>query len=230
MNDNDKDLRARRSVITGFGAAATGLALVSHAASGQSSGSTDFKPARHQADAWMDEQPGQHRVFIDSATARGGAAAVLYANNLYRAQQRAYAGEAADFAIIVCFRHYSTPFGYTDAIWAKYGEIFAAVMDLPDPATGEAPTTNMLRQDRRDLPNAGVTIDALAESHGTQFAICEAATGFLAGRIAETTGGTRADVFAELVDNAIPNSRFVSAGVMALTRAQEYGYSLLYAG
>jgi len=37
-------------------------------------------------------------------------------------------------------------------------------------------------------------------------------------------------VFEELKDSVIPNSRFVSAGVIATTRAQEYGYSLLYAG
>ena len=34
----------------------------------------------------------------------------------------------------------------------------------------------------------------------------------------------------DLSTNLIPNSRLVSAGVMAVTRAQEHGYSLLYAG
>ena len=87
----------------------------------------------------------------------------------------------------------------------------------------------MLTQDRDDLPNFGFTINEITEK-GTYFGICAAATRFFSGRIAEATGGNQPDVFDELVANAIPNSRFVTAGVMALTRAQEYGYSLLYAG
>ena len=230
MHDNDKDIRARRSIITGFGAAAAGLALVSQTACAQSGGATGFQPARHEADTWMDRLPGRHRVFIDSATARGGAEAVLYANNLFAAQEGSdYGGTPGDLAMIVCFRHFSTPFGFNDAMWAKYGEIFNSVMNFSDPATGQAPTANMLNQDRMDLPNFGFTID-LVTGKGTQFGICRAATNFFSSVIAGARSASQEEVFEELVANAIPNSRFVSAGVMALTRAQEYGYSLLYAG
>jgi len=229
MQENDKNIKARRSVITGFGAAVAGLAVASQAANAQSAGSSGFQPTRHTSDAWLDELPGQHRVFIDSATAGGGVDAVLYANNLYAAQDRAYPDDPADFAMIVCFRHFSTPFGYTDEMWAKYGGVFNSIMQYPDPATGQAPAANMLRQDRNDLPNFGFTIDLITEK-GAYFGICEAATRFFSGQISQATGVPAGDIFDELVANAIPNSRFVTAGVMALTRAQEYGYSLLYAG
>ncbi len=230
MRDNDKDIKQRRSVITGFGAAAAGLVLASQTACAQSGRSTGFEPARRSADSWLDQLPGTHRVFIDSATALGGAEAVLYANNLYAAQEGPdYDGDPSDLAMVVCFRHFSTPFGYNDAMWAKYGEIFNSIMNFPDPATGRAPTANMLNQDRSDVQNFGFTID-LVRGKGTQFGICRAATNFFSSVIAGVTGGTQSDVFDELVANAIPSSRFVSAGVMALTRAQEYGYSLLYAG
>jgi hypothetical protein len=230
MNDHDTELQARRSVLTGVGAAAAGLVLASQTACAQTDGSASFQPARHSADAWLDGLSGNHRVFIDSATAVGGAETVLYANNLYMAQEGPdYEGGPDDFAIVVCFRHFSTPFGYNDEIWAKYGEVFSSIMQYPDPATGNAPTANMLRQDRTDLPNFGFTIDLVA-GKGTNFGICRAATQFFSGQIAQATGGNQPEVFEELVANAIPNSRFVSAGVMALTRAQEYGYSLLYAG
>ncbi len=230
MHDDHKDIKARRSVITGFGAAAAGLALVSQTACAQSGGSTGFQPARRSADAWMDDLPGTHRIFIDSATALGGAEAVLYANNLFTAQEGPeYNGAPADLAMVVCFRHFSTPFGYTDAMWAKYGEIFNSIMNFPDPATGQAPTVNMLNQERQDVPHFGFTID-LVTGKGTNFGICRAATQFFSSVIAGATGGNQPDIFDELVANAIPNSRFVSAGVMAMTRAQEYGYSLLYAG
>lgn len=230
MNDNDKDIQARRSVITGFGAAAAGLALVSQTACAQPGGATGFQPARRSADAWLDDLSGTHRVFIDSATALGGAEAVLYANNLFAAQEGPdYDGDPADLAMVICFRHYSTPFGYNDAMWAKYGEVFNSIMKFPDPATGQAPTANMLNQDRTDVSNFGFTIDLVA-GKGAQFGICRAATNFFSNVIAGATGGSQPGIFDELVANAIPSSRFVSAGVMALTRAQEYGYSLLYAG
>ena len=230
MHDSDKDIRARRSVITGVGAAAAGLALVSQTACAQSGRGTGFQPARRSADAWLDGLSGTHRVFIDSATALGGAEAVLYANNLYAAQEGPdYNGAPADLAMVVCFRHFSTPFGYDDAMWAKYGGIFNSIMNFPDPTTGQAFTINPLNQTETILPNFGFTID-LVTGKGTNFGICRAATQFFSGQIAQSTGGDQAAVFDELVANAIPSSRFVSAGVMALTRAQEYGYSLLYAG
>ena len=44
------------------------------------------------------------------------------------------------------------------------------------------------------------------------------------------TGGDAAEIYEELVASKVPDSRFVPAGVIATTRAQEHGYSLLYAG
>ena len=35
-------------------------------------------------------------------------------------------------------------------------------------------------------------------------------------------------IYKELVANIVPGSRMVSAGVVAVTRAQEYGYALIY--
>jgi hypothetical protein len=62
-----------------------------------------------------------------------------------------------------------------------------------------------------------------------RLAICEMATHGLAGSIAADTGGTEDAVYRELVANAIPNARMVAAGVLAVNRAQEYGYTLLTA-
>jgi hypothetical protein len=46
---------------------------------------------------------------------------------------------------------------------------------------------------------------------------------------ASATGGNADAVVKELMANAIANSHFVPAGVVAVTRAQERGYSLLRA-
>jgi len=230
MQDNNTDLTARRSMLVGLGATMAGAALITASPANAQTVSSGFQPPRHQVDSWFDEVPGDHRVFIDTATALGGAEALVYAFNLFNARQSAYGGEQADFAMVLCLRHFSTPFAYNDAMWEKYGEVFHSIMQMPDPDTGAAPRVNLMRSTSYGmrLPNAGVTIDQVLE-RGVQIAICDAATQFFAGQAAAATGGDAGEIYTEFTNNAIPG-RFVSAGVMALTRAQEYGYSLLYAG
>ena len=76
--------------------------------------------------------------------------------------------------------------------------------------------------------NAPRPIDAMS-SRGVRFAVCDLSTRGMAGMLARSTGRTTEEVYEELVSNAIPSSHFVPAGVMAATRAQEYGYSFMYA-
>jgi hypothetical protein len=219
-------LKSRRSLVTGMGVAVAGLAAVAVTDQAEAQNrrrARGFEPARHELDAWLGEATGNHRIFIDSASAAGGTDALLYATNLYNAQINAYDGEASDLDIVVCFRHFSTPYGYTDAIWKKYGEPMQALMQLP----GEVPSANPAIGGGG--PQAMGTIGSVS-AQGAQFAICDNATRFVAGQIANATGATSAEIYDELHANAIPQSRFVPAGVMALTRAQEYGYSVLIAG
>lgn len=229
MKQDDPNLNARRSMLLGMGAAVAGATVVTMTPANAQT-SSGFQPPRHQLDAWMGELAGEHRVFIDTSTALGGADSLVYATNLFNARQNAYAGESADFAMIICYRHFSTPFAYNDAMWEKYGEVFHSIMQMPDPDTGEAPRKNLMLDTSYGmrLPNAGITVDAV-QALGVEFAICDAATQFFAGLAADATGGDADAIYEEFKNNAVPG-RFVSAGVMALTRAQEYGYSLLYAG
>lgn len=230
MQKNSAKLNHRRSMIMGLGAAIAGAAVVTPMAANAQTRRSGFQPSRHAIDAWMDELPGNHRVFIDSATGRGGAEALLYSFNLTNATRSAYAGEAASLAMVVCLRHFSTPFAFNDGIWEKYGEILHSVTQIADPNTNAAPRINLMQATGYggNLPNFGNTIDSV-RALGAQIAICDAATQFLATQIAAGTGAGVGAVYEELKANAVPG-RFVSAGVMALTRAQEYGYSLLYAG
>lgn len=229
MTRDDRDLKGRRALIAGLGAAGAGLALAGQTAHAQRARERGgFQPARHELDAWMGELAGSHRIFVDSATPQGGAEALIYANNLYQAQINAYAGSEDDLAMIVCFRHFSTPFGFTDAIWEKYGK---AIQDLVQfPAGNEVPTVNPVNTPgRTDLPNFGMTVDSIT-AKGAKIAICDNATRFFSAQVAAATGASANDIYAELRAGALDNSRFVPAGVMALTRAQEYDYSVLIAG
>ena len=163
----------------------------------------------------------------------GAGEAILYSSNLFNANKAAYAGATdADLAIVVCMRHFATAFAYTDAMWAKYGKVMSAMLKFTDPKTKEAPSINLYRNSPEyalTLPNLGNTIDAVTK-RGVYFAVCDAATHFLATQMAGPTKMAADDIYKDLSTNLIPNSRLVSAGVMAVTRAQEHGYSLLYAG
>src|SRR5437667_10565615 len=223
-------MNTRRSLMTSLGAVAAAAVLVPTAAGAQS-GVSAFRPARHKQDSWMDELKGQHRVFIDSSTASGGAEALLYANNLYMANEGGYSLKPSDLAIIVCLRHFATPFAYNDAAWKKYGKAFANIRQFKDLKTGLPPSSNLMNTADYGfaLPNLGVTHKSLIY-RGTRFAICDLATNVFAAQIAQDTGATKDSVYKELVASAIPNGHFVAAGVIAVTRAQEYDYSLLTAG
>jgi len=209
MDRKDNDGLGRRSIITGLGVAAAGLVASSgsQAQSGRRASRSTFEPARHAIDSWFDALPGNHRVFVDSASANGGAEAVGYSGNLFRATAAAYADEPA-----------------------KYGEVFSSMMDFRDPSTNQAPKINLMNSaEQQSLGNRGTTIDSLVE-RGVNFAICNMASQAFAGFVANQTQQKMDDVLAEFHAHAIPNGRFVSAGVMALTRAQEYGYSVLISG
>jgi len=225
---DEKDSRVqRRALLTGMGAAAAGVCLTGTASGAEAGG---FQPARHEQDAWLAELPGSHRSFVDSDAANGGAAALHYARNILNAHRDAYGGEDSDTAMIVCFRHFSTVFGFGDEVWKKYGEAFHARLNFPDPLTGKAPDVNLMRTtDHGMMPNLGATIDSLLP-RGVQFAICSQATKSFARGVAQASGGNADDIYNEFVASAIPNSRFVPAGVMTVMRAQEYGYGYLFAG
>ena len=95
-----------------------------------------------------------------------------------------------------------------------------------------APAINLYRNSPEfalALPNLGNTIDAVTK-RGAYFAVCDTATHFISAQMAAPMSMTADAIYKDLSTNLIPNSRLVAAGVMAVTRAQELGYSLLYAG
>jgi len=228
MNEATK---TRRALMASLGTAAAAAVLVPTTAAAMQSGASAFRAARHRQDSWMDELKGQHRAFIDSATASGGAEAVLFANNLYMANEAGYSLKPSDLAIVICLRHFATPFAYNDAAWKKYGKAFSSIMQFKDPKTGLPPSSNLMNSADYGfaLPNLGATLNSLI-GRGTHFAICDLATNFFATQIAQDIGASKDSVYKELVASAIPNGHFVAAGVLAVTRAQEYNYSHLYAG
>jgi len=213
----------RRTLISGLGVAAAAAAFGSSPVRAQSRGA--FVPAHHTQDEWLDQVPGKHRVFIDSATPNGLSDALLFASNLFAGNKSGYGLTDGDVAIVVCMRHFSTPFAFNSDMWAKYGKQFAAEAKYTPPAGVVLTSNPHLHADR----GMEVGIPGLTQ-RGAQFAICDMATHYFAGQVAKGTGSNADDIYKELAANIVANGHFVAAGVIGATRAQEYGYSLLVAG
>jgi len=146
----------------------------------------------------------------DTITEDGLRDALLFANNFMIVNRADYGLENKDLAVIVVVRHLSTAFGYNNEMWAKYG---ASMMGVKEASKVNARAAAM---------------DSLSKQ-GVQFAVCAMATRANAGSIARAVGGTTDAIFAELTANLVSNARMVPAGIVAVSRAQERGFSLVSA-
>jgi hypothetical protein len=154
---------------------------------------------------------------LDTTTPAGFANALLYVNNYYTASRNDYGLNDADLAVVIVARHDSTPFAYTDSMWAKYGKSLAERGGFVDPGTNQPPTVNVNRSGLDGLLHRGVHL-----------AVCQMATRRLAGAIAKAGGSNADTAYAELVANLMPNAHMVPAGIVALNRAQERGYAFAH--
>ena len=212
----------RRSFLSRLQAGAAGLAALAVGgiarAQGKAAPGPRFEADRHAQDDWMDQIPGKHRMVIDTFTVDGFNDAVLWAGNFLLANRNEYGLQNQDLAVIIVARHFSTGYGYNNDMWAKYGDTLAGRAPSADSAAKEPPKANPSAASVASLANQGV-----------RFAVCSMATRRLAGMISRSSGGTADAVFTELGANLVTNARLVPAGIVAVNRAQERGYTLVTA-
>jgi hypothetical protein len=226
--------QARRSFLSQLGTGMTtlfGATLVGGTAqAGQAESSSGrWQAARHADDDWLDKLPGKHRIVFDTTMPDAFGSSLLYANNYFVANQNGYKLGDADLAVVIVARHFSTPFAYTDTIWAKYGDAFAQLIKVTDPQSKQPAKINIYNSAAHapSLPSFGNTVDGVLK-RGVNFAVCQMATQFFAGEIAKIAKGDADAIYKELVANVVGNSHMVSAGIVAVNRAQERGYSFAY--
>jgi intracellular sulfur oxidation DsrE/DsrF family protein len=153
---------------------------------------------------------------------------MLWTNNYFTASRgAAYGLTDADSSVVICLRHESAPFAFTDAMWAKYGPALSEHAAFSDPKTKQPATVNVFQASGYGvlLSNRGTTLDTLI-GHGVRFAVCMLATRGIAGQAARVTGGKVDDIYKELTENKIANAHMVPAGIVAVNRAQERGFSM----
>jgi intracellular sulfur oxidation DsrE/DsrF family protein len=218
MSEHSSSPLARRSFLTQVAPAAAigaGAALTIPVATAQSVGGGRWEPARHEQDDWLDKIPGKHRLVFDTTQSSGMSSALLYATNYYNANRTGYGLQNADLAVVIIARHSSTAYAYNEAMWAKYGDQLSSLSDSTRPPSK---TNTYARQ------LAGMT------ERGVHFAVCQMATGRIAGVIASAVGAPSADIVAEITANLLPNSHMVPAGIVIVGRAQDRGYALVNPG
>jgi intracellular sulfur oxidation DsrE/DsrF family protein len=232
---------ARRSFLSrmGAGAAAFGAAFGAgswvHAQSAQNSAAaaSPWKPVRHPEDDWFEQPAAKHRFFLDTTSPEAFTQALLFARNFYRGNANGYGLADAEIAQIICARHRSTVFAYNDAMWAKYGATLSERSNgFVDPKTKQAPTSNIHMRagsgEAGDEPaNSGAPLADLLK-RGVRMAVCSLSTRGAATAIAKKSGASVDDVFKELTEHLVPNARMVPAGIVAVSRAQEHGYTFSY--
>jgi len=181
-----------------------------------------FAPRHHTENAWLDERPGRHRIVLDVTTTAGMPDAIRFAGNLFAGHAIGYGVPERDVVQIICLRHYAMLFALTDAVWATHGPAMAKVLRYTDPAGGPPPTANPFNSGARR---------ALADltARGVRYMVCETASRTFS-RVLAGAGGDGDALFKTFSANLIPEARYVSAGVVGVTHAQERGYSLLFVG
>jgi intracellular sulfur oxidation DsrE/DsrF family protein len=215
MSEQSSSPLARRSFLTQAAPAAAigaGAALTIPVATAQSVGGSRFEPARHEQDEWLDKIPGKHRMVFDTTNSGGMSSTLLYGGNYYTANRTAYGLQNSDLAVVIIARHSSTAYAYNEALWAKYGDQLSNSADSTRPPSKTNPYARQL---------------ATMIDRGVHFAVCQMATGRIAGMIATAVGAANADILAEISANLLPNSHLVPAGIVTVGRAQDRGYALV---
>lgn len=209
----------RRAFISRFSAASALFAVSPQPPSVSPAPKPSAGPARHAADDWLDQAPEKHRVVFDTWMADKFGEATGFAANWARINKDQYGLTDADLAIVIVARHGTTPFAFNEAIWTKYGKIFAANMSANDKTAHPNPATNIYASRLTNLTKQGMRL-----------AVCNLTMRAYTEIIAKETGAEQDAIRKELTTNAIGDAHFVPAGIVVVTRAQEHGYALVSIG
>jgi hypothetical protein len=174
----------------------------------------------------MDQLGGKHRMVFDTTTPDGFGRALLFGSNFLDTNKNAYGLDYPDIGLIIVVRHNSTAFAYNDTMWAKYGRVFAQRAGFNDPKTKEPPVSNLFNASGYggSLTNNGTTVESITK-RGAHLGVCRLATRAIAGAAAAATGGEADKINEELIANIVTNAHMVPAGIVAVNRAQEHGYT-----
>ena len=182
--------------------------------------------------SWVDRITGDHRQVFD-APAIGEADALHQARTWIAGFKEVYGTPDADMHGVLVFRHKAIPMVVNDAMWAKYH--LGKANEQKDPASGKPAERNPFLnsnggpKDKYGLiwPDGG--LDTLI-TRGQVVLACNMALRFMSGEVARKAKLEAKAVYTELRANLVPGVTLMPSGIFAVTRAQEAGCRLMYAG
>jgi hypothetical protein len=207
------------------GAAALGATSAIASAPGVAAASVP-STSPDELEMWLATFKGPHKCLYDCVQAPGASDGILFARNLLTLSKEKLGTKDTDMSVIVSFRHFATPFGYNDAMWAKY-PAFSDLLKFEDPMTKKPAMRNVPLHDEVE-GFSDASLPGL-KARGVRFTVCGAATTFIAGMLAGKTGDAKA-IETELGANLVPGARIVPAGVVVVQRAQKSGFAYTFAG
>ena len=226
MSISPPDSSARRGFL---GRLAAGAAALAAGFGSGRLGAQSTAPVRdtHEHDRWLDALTAPHRQIYDVVTP-AGSVGMSYARNFINASNDAYGAADSEVNVVVSLRHSAIPFALKDEIWARYqlGKYF----EVKDPAT-KAPAARNIHGGRTGATASRNSASVLAlQSRGVVFTVCGMAFKYHVGELAKREGTTPEAVRADWEAGMLPGTIIVPAGVIAVNRAQERGFSYVYAG
>jgi intracellular sulfur oxidation DsrE/DsrF family protein len=215
----------RRRFLSGLSLVTT-AGIVSTANQAEAQTASAWHPARHSQDDWLDQNNAKHRLVFDTTTPAGLSEALFFGPNFLAINNSEYGIPNSELAVVVIVRYQSVAFGYNDSIWAKYSAPIAARTKYQDPKTKSPAKLNVYNSQAYSDVLMNPPIDSVTKL-GVQLAVCNLATRNMSIAIAKAVDGVADTIYKELASNLVHGARLVPAGIVAVNRAQERGYTLV---
>ena len=233
MTPADNDATGRRDFLAHVASAAAVLAAtacasapVAAAAQAAAPRPAAPPPPQHWDDSWAARvSAAKHKAVFDAPAIADGVAFTNAYVFMFSYNQM-YGTTDAETVPVIVIRHAAIPLVVDDALWDRYE--LGKSAKVKDGATGKWARRNpWLRADPNDkdaFPPA--TIEALVK-HGAILLGCNLAANRLAGQIAEKSGATHEEAFAEVRAHLVPGLTLMPSGILATIRAQEAGAAFI---
>lgn len=170
----------------------------------------------HEQDRWLDALTGMHRQVYDIVTP-AGTIGIAFARNFLTANAEGYGLTDADSSVVVSFRHSAVYYAFGDAMWEKFK--FGESVQPEGTQTKSPPTRN-----------SELSLVTTLQSRGVVFTVCGMALRRRAREAAQRAGIPPEAMLEQWRAGLIPGVVEVAAGVIAVNRAQERGFTYVYAG
>jgi intracellular sulfur oxidation DsrE/DsrF family protein len=171
----------------------------------------------HEQDRWLDALTGMHRQVYDIVTP-AGTIGIAFARNFLTANAEGYGLTDTDSSVVVSFRHRAVYYAFGDAMWEKFK--FGESVQPEGGAQNKNPATR----------NSELSLITTLQSRGVVFTVCGMALRRRAREAAQRAGTPPEAMLEQWRAGLIPGVVEVAAGVIAVNRAQERGFTYVYAG